>query len=181
MSLDEILGKVRNAAAEPEIFSEFEHLQTYIEQLSDLHVSTVFQNVWHDYTSEPMPRLDSLEKLLQFVLQPVFKFWRGLYLGIENGTVTAFEVQKYFGEVLFSKEQLQQELKIILKVDDSESSLGGLFNERMERILLCGRKCFICNVSKLVTKACEALGAEAVSFCPHFAFDQVLNFLLLVI
>ena len=173
MSLNEISEKIGNAAAEPVLFTGFQHLQPYIDQLNDLHGSIVFQDLWHEHTSQPLEPVDSLEKLLQSVIRPIFASWQRLYLRIKRGTVTAFDVQRYFGKVFLSKENLEKELKMMLKYIDFESSLSDWLNERIEQILLFGRRHFVCSISKLVRKICEALGAERITLCPLFTFNEV--------
>ena len=126
-----------DAATKPTVLAEFEHQQPVIDQLIDLQDSIVFQDLWREHKSKPLPCLDSLEKLFQFVIQPVFDAWKKLYLSIKGGTVTASDVQKYFGKVL-CKEDLEQELKIMLKVVDSESCLSDLLSKQIRRIHLFG-------------------------------------------
>ena len=163
-----------DAATKPTVLAEFEHQQPVIDQLIDLQDSIVFQDLWREHKSKPLPCLDSLEKLFQFVIQPVFDAWKKLYLSIKGGTVTASDVQKYFGKVL-CKEDLEQELKIMLKVVDSESCLSDLLSEQIRRIHLFGRKCFLHSVSNLVSRTCEVLGAGRVFTCPPLSFDPVIR------
>ncbi|XP_065837267.1 E3 ubiquitin-protein ligase rnf213-alpha-like isoform X1 [Oscarella lobularis] len=172
VSLNEISEKIGDADEEPVLFTGFKHLQPYIEKLNDLHGSIVFQDLWHEHTSQPLEPVDSLEKLLQSVIRPIFASWKRLYVSIKRGTVTAFDVQRYFGKVFLSKENLEQELKMMLKYIDFESSLSDWLNERIEQILLFGRRHFVCSISKLVRKICEALGAERFTLCPLFTFNE---------